>query len=251
MWEFYDSLIEKIPENIKIKELVIGSEFTMVITDYGAGISRLLYDKRFSFDKDIKKNMSLKDLCKGVKSWNFIEASLGLAAINSYYNQKVQNKSVNLEEIKHPLISMIDDSSKKIAIVEGSMENKNKIKSKYDVDFFSRKMEEGDYSIVAYNYLIENYDTTYLGGNLIINKHLIKIAEDSHSKESIICDISTPLSLDFSLLGIKNIGGFIIEDVDKCLNLVKLNASYDEIAKTGTMMKIVGSKGDKISGKKC
>lgn len=145
---------------------------------------------------------------------------------------------------------MIDDSSKKIAIVEGSMENKNKIKSKYDVDFFSRKMEEGDYSIVAYNYLIENYDTTYLGGDLIINKHLIKIAEDSYSKESIICDISTPLSLDFSLLGIKNIGGFIVKDIDKCLNLVKLNASYDEIAKTGTMMKIVGCKGDKISGRK-
>lgn len=55
MWEFYDSLIEKIPENIKVKELVIGSEFTMVITDYWAGISRVLYDKRFSFDKDIKK----------------------------------------------------------------------------------------------------------------------------------------------------------------------------------------------------
>lgn len=85
MWEFYDSLIEKIPENIK--------------------------------------------------SWNFIEVSLGLAAINSYYNQKLQNKSLNLEEIKHPFISMIDDSSKKIAIVEGSIENKNKIKSKYDVDF--------------------------------------------------------------------------------------------------------------------
>lgn len=59
-------------------------------------------------------------------------------------------------------------------------------------------MEEWDYSIAAYNYLIENCDTTYFY---------------------------------------------------KCLNLVKLSASYDEIEKTDTMMKIVGSKGDKISGK--
>lgn len=247
MWKLYDSLIEKIPESIKVKDFVIGSDFVMVITDYGAGISRLLYDKRFSFQNNINKNMSLKNLSKSIKSWNFIEASLGLAAINSYYNQNILDKSLVLEKIKHPFISMVNDSSSRIAIVEGKIENKNKIKSSYDVDFFNRKLEEGDYSIVAYGYLLENYDTTYLGGNLIINKHLIKIAEDSLNKESIICDISTPISLDFNQVGIKNIGGFVIEDIETCFNLVKTGATYEEIEKTGSMMKIVGNKGDKIS----
>lgn len=244
MWEFYNNLIDKVPENIRVKDFVIGSEFAMVITDYGAGISHLLCDKRFSFENDIKINMSLKDLCTSIKSWNFIEASLGLAAINSYYNQNICNKTSKVEKINHHFISMIDDSSKKIAVVEGNLKNKNKIKFRYDVDFFNRKIEEGDYNISAYGYLVENYDSTYLGGDLIINKHLIKIANDSLNKESVICDISTPISSAFKKIGIKNIGGFVVEDIDKCFNLVKISAPYEDIEKTGKMMKIVGAERD-------
>ena len=240
MWKFYNRLNENIPDQIKIDDFVIGSEFVIVITKYGAGISRLLYDKRFSFRNNIEENISLKKLAKCIKSWNFIEASLGLAAINAYYNQNLGDKSLTYKEIKHPFIGMIDENEDgKFAVVDGIINNKDKIKNTYDVDFFNRNMEDGDYSIVAYDYLSKNYDNTYLGGNLIINKHLIKVSEDSKGIENFVCDISTPLTLEFKNLGINKVGGFAITDVDKCYRRVKQGGTYEEIESTGKFVNII------------
>ena len=100
-------------------------------------------------------------------------------------------------------------------------------------------MEDGDYIITAFEYLVDEYDSIYLGGNLIINKHIMKIAGDSKGKKSVLCDISTPLYLDFKKVGIDEIGGFIIDDIDKCFELVKISAPYQDIKKTGSMFKII------------
>ena len=238
MWKLYDSLIENMQEDIKINDLVIGTEFAMVISDCGAGISRVLNDKRFPFENKIKPNMKLKDLAKSIKSWNFVEASLGLAAINAFYNSNQPRENLVLEKIKHPFVSIIDQDDR-VAVVDAVLENKENIQKSYDADFFNRKMEDGDYIITAFEYLVDEYDSIYLGGNLIINKHIMKIAGDSKGKKSVLCDISTPLSLDFKKVGIDEIGGFIIDDIDKCFDLVKISAPYQDIKKTGSMFKII------------
>ncbi|MGM9532009.1 enolase N-terminal-like fold-containing protein, partial [Intestinibacter sp.] len=133
MWELYDNLIENIQEDIKINDLVIGTEFAMVISDSGAGISRVLNDKRFPFENEIKPNMKLKDLAKSIKSWNFVEASLGLAAINAFYNKKQPQSDFKLEKIKHPFVSTIDPDDR-VAVVDAVLENKENIQKSYDAD---------------------------------------------------------------------------------------------------------------------
>ena len=238
MWELYDNLIKNIQEDIKIEDLVIGTEFAMVISDCGAGISRVLNDKRFPFENKIKPNMKLKDLAKSIKSWNFVEASLGLAAINAFYNKKQPQGDFKLEKIKHPFVSTIDPDDR-VAVVDAVLENKENIQKSYDADFFNRKMENGDYIITAFEYLVDEYDSIYLGSNLIINKHIMKITSHSTAKKRVLCDISTPLSLDFKKVGIEEIGGFIIDDIDKCFELVKISAPYRDIQKTGSMFKII------------
>lgn len=238
MWEVYNSLIENIPKDIKVNDIVIGTEFAMVISDFGAGISRVLNDKRFPFKTKIKPNMRLKDLAKAIKSWNFVEASLGLAAINSFYNTNKYQYDFKLEKIKHPFVSMVNQDDR-VAIIDAVLENKENIQKSYDVDFFNRVAQDEDYIISAFGYLVEEYDFIYLGSNLIINKHIMKIANDSFAKKSVICDISTPLSLDFKKIGINDIGGFIVNDIDKCFELVKISAPYKDIQKTGNMFKII------------
>ena len=126
MWELYDNLIKNIQEDIKIEDLVIGTEFAMVISDCGAGISRVLNDKRFPFENKIKPNMKLKDLAKSIKSWNFVEASLGLAAINAFYNSKQPRENLLLEKIKHPFVSTIDQGDR-VAVVDAVLENKENV----------------------------------------------------------------------------------------------------------------------------
>lgn len=241
MWKLYNYLIENIPNDIKVNDLVIGSDFAVVISDFGAGISRVLNEKRFPFENKVKPNMRLKDLAKSIKSWNFVEASLGLAAINSFYNIKKVQNNFKLEKIKHPFVSMVD-SDDRIAVVDAVLENKVNIQKSYDVDFFNRVVEDDDYLITAFEYLVDEYDLVYLGSNLIVNKHIMKIASDSVDKKSMLCDISVPLSLDFKKIGIEDIGGFIIEDIDRCFELVKISAPYQDIQKTGSMFKIIDEK---------
>ena len=67
--------------------------------------------------------MKLKDLAKSIKSWNFVEASLGLAAINAFYNSNQPRENLVLEKIKHPFVSIIDQDDR-VAVVDAVLENK-------------------------------------------------------------------------------------------------------------------------------
>ena len=88
MWKLYDSLIDAIPEEIKVADFLCGNSWTMIRTDKG-GIGLATTAKEVTrkplLDRQIK-GLPLKEVAEAAKSWNMLEASIGVAAINAYYN---------------------------------------------------------------------------------------------------------------------------------------------------------------------
>ena len=87
MWSVYDKLISGIPEDLTADLIAVGRTMAIVVNKMGAGLSDVFeWDTRPLTMKGSLIGAPLRSVAGLVKSWNFPEASIGLAAINSYYN---------------------------------------------------------------------------------------------------------------------------------------------------------------------
>lgn len=86
-WKFYNHLIGKIPEDIEVKACCLGTHWSYLEAECGMGVS---FTTRGGaprlFTGDVV-GMKVRDVAKLAKSWNFIEATIGVAALNAYYAQ--------------------------------------------------------------------------------------------------------------------------------------------------------------------
>jgi hypothetical protein len=93
MWELYDRLIEDIPAGLRVDEALQGGHWNMVRSGSRIGLamdgSRLVPETRPRTITPPFTGMELRDLAHGgrcaqaAKSWNFAEASVGMAAIGA------------------------------------------------------------------------------------------------------------------------------------------------------------------------
>ena len=87
MWEMYDELIAGIPEDLTVKRYVAGNFWTVVESELGVGTAGT--PKAFSRPPVARFDITgatLKKVAALSKSWNMIEAAIGVASINAYYN---------------------------------------------------------------------------------------------------------------------------------------------------------------------
>lgn len=91
MWKIYDQLISQIPQDLTVDEVIAGTSWTLVRSGTNVGVAMTV---KTATTPPISKSSfihePLRNVAASVKSWNFIEASIGLAAINAYYNSKEQ-----------------------------------------------------------------------------------------------------------------------------------------------------------------
>lgn len=84
----YEELIEGIPESITADFVAVGPHITIVEADGFTGVAETEIDEnRPRIEKSPYSGKSLHSLAKLVYSWNFTEASIGLAAICAFYNR--------------------------------------------------------------------------------------------------------------------------------------------------------------------
>jgi uncharacterized protein (DUF4213/DUF364 family) len=83
---YYEALIENIPASLNVLDFVSGSTATAVMTEVGTGICETVCDTRTPRMYEGATPIRLKTFAGMMRSRNYTEASLGLAAINAYYN---------------------------------------------------------------------------------------------------------------------------------------------------------------------
>ena len=106
MWKLYDELIEGIPSDLTADEILVCRARTMVRCEIGCGMAMTLDSGAFpSQIQGSPIGSSLRDLAALIKSWNFTDASIGLAAMNAYYNSES-----HVHELKARISKMCPDN---------------------------------------------------------------------------------------------------------------------------------------------
>jgi len=232
MWEIYDDLINGIPENFIVDDVISGKGRSYVRSGKGSGVAGFRsYETRMPV---LTKNLigaPLREIATCVKSWNFVEASIGVAAINAYYNnpEVARKNGVEFSDSKwvedrvfDPFImSQNEVRGKKVGVVGHFRHLENLFEPICDLCIIEWEPEEGDYPISSCEYLLPQCEYVYLTSACITDKTLPRMLELSkNAKRVTMVGPATPLSPVLFDYGIENLSGFMIKDQLRAFRII-------------------------------
>lgn len=220
MWEIYDELINEIPDNLTALECMVGNSWTLIRSERGLGIAMTVRGGKLDTILHDIAGMKLKKLAEYSKSWNMLEASIGMAAINSAFNNPQLVFAIEKEPVvksdnpeKYNAFKMLepDITGKKVAVI-GHFPDIENLKSICELSILERQPQAGDYPDPACEYLLPEQDFVFITGMTFINKTIPRLLELSKNAKTVLVGPSVPISNILFKYGANFIAGFVIID---------------------------------------
>ncbi len=99
-WRLYDALIDGIPDDVAVTRLCLGAAWTYVESESGMGVAMTCTGGGAPTTESPLVGRPLREVAGLAKSWNWGEATLGVAALNAWYARR---------ELLDPLGATYDD----------------------------------------------------------------------------------------------------------------------------------------------
>ena len=235
---FYHDLIIGIPNEIEVIETIQGKGWTLVQSDVGTGLATTYSPQTSNKPLDISKGLKLRDLVSWVNSWDFSKASLGLAAINSYWNSDIQlrknfhNKNLNP---KNHLVKYLEEAQHAGKIV-GSIGNFPFLNCLSQDNLFIFELNprtHKEYPATTANYLLPNCDIVLITASTIINKSFEPLMRLCLKAEVWLLGPSTPFNPKLFSQGVNSLGGLYVEDSDEVKKVIRSGLSRELMRSRG------------------
>lgn len=84
-WKLYNHLIAGIPEGVAVRGYCLGTHWSYVEADCGMGVAWTCPGGKPRAHTGDLRGLGLREVAELAKSWNFYEATLGVAALNAWY----------------------------------------------------------------------------------------------------------------------------------------------------------------------
>lgn len=224
MWELYDELIEGIPDDIITDHITAGLHWTVVTAGKYCGTAMTVREREPVGEiPGCKRGQPLKSLASLAKSWDFTEASVGVAAINAYYNNKDTWKRTNSAgetpwEIVGPENAFDSYAqavkNKKVAIVGHFRHLEDYLTEAKEVSVLERRPVDGDYPDSACEYILPEQDYVFITGTALINKTLPRLLQLSEAAQVILVGPSAPMTPILFRYGVDEMSGFLVASED-------------------------------------
>ena len=220
MWELYDKLIENIPADITADDITVGLSWTIVSAGRYCGTAMTVTGHDCCTDVlETRRGQPLRYLASLAKSWDFIQASIGVAAINAYYNNPETWKQSNHSE--KSLWKIVGDENafdgyaqavkgKKAAVIGHFKQLEKYLADASSVVVLERNPSGDDYPDSACEYLLPEQDIVFITGSTIINKTLPRLLELSKKAQVIMVGPSTPMTPILFQYGVDELSGFLV-----------------------------------------
>jgi len=230
MWELYDALIAGIDESASVDEMFIGADLSFARSGDSAGICGSVTET-WSGGSEMRKyiGMPLRELAQAVKSWDFIEARLGAAAINAYYNSLPRLRGLGLDipdAKKHedrandPFIQLQKDIRGKTVTVIGHFPYIDQLFApvcdlKVIEKFYPK---DGDYPEQAAEYLLHDSEYAFISSYTIAEKSLPRLLAAAKSgpipAHVTLVGPASPVTPIMHSFGVDDIAGYAIRDIE-------------------------------------
>lgn len=236
-WKVYDELIENIEDDYNVEYCFISPHWVGVKSQMGLGLAMRMTESPIITSLTGKiKGMKLKDLAAYAKSWDFHEASIGMAAINSYYNGKKNNSLKNINESTSNLniFDLIKEqvNGKKVTIV-GHFPNIEKLREICQLTILERRPDLSRFDLpdTACEFVLPEQDYLFTTAVTLINKTLPRLLELSQNAKIFLVGPTTPLTDIMLNYGIECLSGSIVIEEEKAKDLFLEGAILQSVIK--------------------
>ena len=219
MWEMYDSLIEPIPDDVKIEDYFAGLQWTSVSVCGCTGASATNPLQTMARTEKNILDMSWKEAAGLIKSWNFTEASLGAAAVNAYYNHpdrisRLEREGAVRQLSKEDTFMAHSEElkGKKVATIGHFRFAEEYLKEAESCVILERNPMDGDYPDSACEYLLSDRDYVFITGFTLVNKTLPRLLKLSRNAKVILVGPSVALAPGLFDYGVWELAGTLITD---------------------------------------
>lgn len=220
-WDIYDALIDDLPEDATVTASDRGARWTRVINSAG-GIGSawsMRETSRPALSADTPDvGRPIRDVAALVRSWNLAEASVGLAAINSWYSRAElasrqgfvpTGAGLTWREVFDPYADAVEG---RIAAIIGHFPFARGVLWKAaDLQILERFPEPGDYPDTACEYLLPEADYVFISSSSFVNKsapRLLDLAVGGGA-HTVLVGPSTPMHPLLLDLGVDTVTGYV------------------------------------------
>lgn len=238
-WEIYKRLVEGVPEDIMVKDVLVGNHWSIVEAESGFGMAMNVSGGRGVYRLGSQAlHMSLRDLAAQCASWNFLEASVGVAALNAWYStpenaaavgMKIEEKGSNDGfELYRRLCA-----GKKVTVV-GHFPLIERLASECELTVLERNPSGDDVPDPGCEYIIPHQDFTFITGITLTNKTLPRLLQLAKRSEG-SCILVGPSVVPAPVLyeyGVDCMAGSVIADPERAKAAV-MHAETSGIFKHG------------------
>ena len=220
MWALYDALLSRAEADDRIEYVRAGVSWVLVRTEKGAlGVASVLQGRSGRpLETEQYRGMPLREAARLVKSWDFEEASLGLAAINAALNRA--ERFADCGEPDAFLRYRDLAAGKRVAVVGRFQYLEERLKPICQMSVLERAPVAGEYPDMACEYVLSDMDLVFITGCTVSNKTLPRLLQLTRDAYTVVTGPSTPMSETLFDFGADALCGFCATDEAACLRAV-------------------------------
>lgn len=256
MWELYQTLIEGMTDEETVHDFLIGPRWSVVLGSGGSvGISPVIVERkdRFDFSYQPTAGMTLREFASHLKSWNFMESSLALAAVNAYYNRTEILEKASLEGLVRKqlpggrrarrafrMFCGETASEGTTVLVEPVYTQEEMADLPGRLEVLRRKTEWQDYYISAYFERLADADRLVLSGRTLMEKTAEPILSCAAAcgTDALLFGPDVPLCPALLKQGIRGIWGFVVEKPYALMQLARSAMRRDDFLLLGHFVEL-------------
>jgi uncharacterized protein (DUF4213/DUF364 family) len=229
-WQLYDDLIEGISDDLSVVSCYAGYSWTSITSDedqIGIAFTVPTFSRPYTAQKPIVGS-KLKEIALLSKSWNFVEAAVGVAAINAYYNRRARASTCGA---KHPGITDVQRDSfdiyqkevagLKVTVVGHFPRLEGRLSDICDLTILERKPQWGDLPDPACEYILGEQDYVFITASTLVNKTMPRLLALTQNSKTIIVGPTTTMSPVLFDHGANGLSGLIVDNAQRCEDVLR------------------------------
>lgn len=211
-FDIYECLNYNVGDGI-IMDTEHGDTWNMCRTDVGYGIALRIPGNTVKpmFSQGLR-GLGAFEFSQAVASWNFEEAGMALAAVNSVLNTEKNAARLNCRSGRYT--DGLDLSGKIVGVV-GHFRSVPQLRQEAkELYVLEREPQDGDYPDSACDWILPKCDIVLITGCSITNKtlpHLLTLCENAYT---VLTGPSVPLCRELFDFGIDRLAGTVVTDAD-------------------------------------
>ena len=221
---YYDLLLAGVGQEARVSRIVRGVSWTAaVLSDGRCGVAMHTAGESRPRMVPTLEGLTARDAARAALSWNFEEASEGMAVINAWYNTDAQADRLGCRYTESALAG-IDLAGRTVGFV-GHLVRHSGITEELLAParawyILEREPKEGDYPDSACDYLLPRCDLVVITGSAAVNKTMPRLLELSRHAQVVLTGPTVTLCPGLFDFGVSRLNAQVIREPEAMLRAI-------------------------------